>query len=73
MKVMMLSLLLCSFALHADDEVIEVPTPASLPAPELSGHQISPEQAKAMLEKLKAGQKMREDQNKMMEELDREE
>lgn len=73
MNMLLLTLFLLGFSAVADDDVVEVPTPQTLPAPEASGAQISPEQAKAMLEKLKAGQQRKQEENRLLEELDKDE
>ncbi len=73
MKIMLLSLLLFSLSAMADEEVIDVPTPQELPATNAAGPDVSPEQAGAIIEKLKAAQVRKQEENRLLEELEREE
>ncbi len=67
--IVMISLPILSFA-QDDDETVTEESASQSSAP--STATLDPEKAKEVMEKLQKGQKMRDDQNKYLEELDNE-
>ncbi len=65
-------MLSCNSAFAQEDEEEVAPQEKSMPTHPSSGESLDPEKAKDMMDKLRAGQKTREDQNKFLEELDAE-
>ncbi len=75
MKILLLAslLVISSNACFAQDEDEEVAPQESAPLVHSSpSESLDPEKAKDVMDKLRAGQKTREDQNKFLEELDAE-
>jgi hypothetical protein len=76
MKSLLLASLLmlsCNSSFAQEDEEEVAPQEKSIPSHSSSGESLDPEKAKDIMDKLRSGQKTREDQNKFIEELDTEE
>ena len=75
MKILLLTSLLilsCNSSFAQEDEEEVAPQKSAPRVQPSSSEAIDPEKAKDMMDKLRAGQNNREDQNKFLEELDAE-